>query len=110
MLNTVHPPLKFVTYLNKTGDGGTIVLNNFDGQVTYKKNEIIMIEVSSALRRKGYGTLLLQNAENNIKKNGWTYVMLTSISAESDQFYLKNGYRRCSIFSILWRRQYIKYF
>ena len=101
--------LTFKEYLHATG--GTIVLHsikddrgiNHLGCVSFNRNLISWIE--SDVRGKGYGSLLLKEAESHIKRNGWSSVMLTPIK-DYEGFYIKNGYRRGTILDMIWYMQF----
>lgn len=49
--------------------------------------------VSEELRGQGYGTTLLETAENEARKRGVKNVNLDTMSFQAPDFYLKMGYR-----------------
>lgn len=61
------------------------------GTVTIKKNEICRLFVLPKYQGNGYGTELLEYAENVITKNYDEIILAASLSAKS--IYLKKGYK-----------------
>jgi len=97
---------------NLRKDGGTLVLwgkpkrSNILlnlGRLIFQGNEIRYLEVYH--RRKGYGTRLLLEAEERIRSRcKYTYVYLQPIP-NTRGFYIKNGYRKPSLFDYLRSRR-----
>lgn len=66
--------------------GGTIT--RFDTESAY----IDSLWVDDSLRNQGYGTKLLNAAENEARKLGCRYSTVDTYSFQAEGFYLKNGY------------------
>lgn len=78
------------------------------GRVLWYRNEIQVLIVNHNQRRRGYGSLLLRRAEQEIAKE-YRYCYLLAIPAdgtlskeEVQTFYSKNGYHQLSWLQQLW--------
>jgi GNAT superfamily N-acetyltransferase len=80
------------------------------GIISWHENEIRVLIVEEQHKRRGYGKLLLNEAEKEIKKRYSTCYLLAfpidnSISKdELFTFYKKNGYTQFSWFERFWYR------
>jgi GNAT superfamily N-acetyltransferase len=67
--------------------------------------ESIYIDVlwlEKSLQKQGYGTKLLQAAEQEAIKNGCIFSLVDTWSFQAEEFYLKNGYERIGEIKQYW--------
>lgn len=65
------------------------IIARFDTESAY----IDLLWVEENLRNQGYGTKLLNTAENEACKLGCRYSTVDTYSFQAEEFYLKNGYQ-----------------
>lgn len=63
---------------------------------------IELLWVDENLRKQGYGTHLLQTAEQEAITNGCIYSTTDTWDFQSEEFYLKNGYKRIGEIKNYW--------
>lgn len=71
---------------------------HFDTQSVY----IEVLWVDEMLRKKGYGTKLINAAEQEAVKNGCASSITDTWSFQAEEFYLKNGYERMGEIKNYW--------
>lgn len=77
----------------------------FGGIQAFLGSESIYIEtlwVERNLQKQGYGTQLLDAAEQEAVKNGCIFSAVDTFDFQSEEFYLKNGYERISELKNCW--------
>jgi GNAT superfamily N-acetyltransferase len=87
-----------------------IFLKNDQGQVfggiqAFLGSESLYIDVlwvQSTLQNQGYGTKLLQAAEQEALKNGCTFVTVDTWDFQAEKFYLKNDYEKIGELKNYW--------
>lgn len=83
-------PDRFSIYLKD--ENGTIR----GGAVVWVHKESIYVDIlwiDESLRGQGYGTKLMQAAEEEARKRGCKYSTVDTYSFQAEDFYLKNGYK-----------------
>lgn len=77
----------------------------FGGIQAFIGSESIYIDVlwvEGDLQKKGYGTKLLNAAEQEALKNGCLYSLVDTWDFQAEGFYLKNGYERIGEIKNYW--------
>ena len=60
-----------------------------------------MLYIDNAYQRKGYGRLLMEHWENDMKSKGYGMLMTsTQVDEEAQHFYRKLGYKDCGGFTV----------
>ena len=60
-----------------------------------------MLYIDKAYQRKGYGRLLMEHWENDMKSKGYGMLMTsTQVDEEAQHFYRKLGYKDCGGFTV----------
>lgn len=95
--------LKFnADILGETGQPFSIYLKDDQGNIhggvlTWLHSDSIHIDtlwVNENLRHQGFGTKLLQTAEDEATKHGCTFSTVNTMDFQAEDFYLKYGYER----------------
>lgn len=98
-----------MSHISKYTDGNhttLCILNEHSasiGNISFDGNIIKILNVSPSYRRRGYGSILLREAENQIKDKGFKEVSLMA-NHNSWDFYIKNGYIPNNILWMFWNR------
>lgn len=77
----------------------------FGGVQAFLGTESIYIDVlwvEESLKKQGYGTQLLNAAEQEAVKNGCTFSAVDTFDFQAEEFYLKNGYERIGELKNCW--------
>jgi hypothetical protein len=79
--------------------------NNDIGTCSFTENELRTLYIKKEFRSKGYGSILLKEAEKDIEKMRYTHIYLLAVplfneisKEELQRFYYKNGYKYISWF------------
>ena len=73
-------------------DEGNELIAGLIGSIAWEMLHINVIWVSEALRGRGYGSSLLQQAEDEAKDQGCEFVKLHTFSFQARPFYEQHGY------------------
>lgn len=85
-----------MNHISKYSDGNHITLcilnmhNALIGNISFNGNIIKILNISPSYRRRGYGSILLREAENQIKDKGFKEVSLMA-NHNSWDFYIKKA-------------------
>ncbi|MBA3816060.1 MAG: GNAT family N-acetyltransferase [Parachlamydiaceae bacterium] len=77
----------------------------FGGIQAYLGTDSVYIDVlwvEENLQKKGYGTKLLDNVEEEAFKNGCNISLVDTWDFQAEKFYLKNGYERIAEIKNYW--------
>ncbi len=77
----------------------------FGGIQAFRDTESIYIDVlwvEESLQKQGYGTKLLDAAEQEAIENGCIFSLVDSWDFQAEEFYLKNGYERIGEIKNYW--------
>ena len=84
-------PSKFFGFFIK--DEKENIIGGITGYIYSNSLSINLLWVDKKLREKGYGSNLLQKAEEYAKENGCSFVTLETLNWQAPEFYKKNGYK-----------------
>ena len=77
----------------------------FGGMLIFLGSESMYIDtlwVETDLQKQGYGTQLLEAAEQEAVKNGCVFSAVDTFDFQAEEFYLRNGYERTGELKNCW--------
>lgn len=80
------------TIVMRNGEGGGDIIAGISGWTWAQASEIRILWVHADYRRHGYGSQLLQLAEQEARARGCKVICLSSYSFQAPDFYVKHGF------------------
>src|SRR3990167_9963435 len=85
-----HKPVSFFAFFIRDENGK--IVGGCNGDILFGQLYVGQLWVSENLRNQGYGTKLMQLAEEYAKKMGARFMSVNTMNFEAPQFYKKLGF------------------